>query len=179
MRKGIGHEIGKRRVPDHTKTAPRGVKTPQDAPRPRSWSQLGPKRGPKIDPKSIKIRTCEPPKTQDPPETPPRYQNGPQNGFQIVAKSTSKSIQNSFNTDAKCACKLFLRHRRHGPTLKKTLCHTPFLAYGILGRSPCHPAAAEGAKLGTITPPKLQKQPVKTLAHGELKHQAPKHLGSQ
>ena len=28
----------------------------------------------------------------------------------IVAKSTSKSIQNSFTTDAKCACKLFLRH---------------------------------------------------------------------
>jgi len=73
MRKGIGHEIGKRRVPDHTKTAPRGVKTPQDAPRPRSWSQLGPKRGPKIDPKSIKIRAWEPPRPktpQDPPKTP-------------------------------------------------------------------------------------------------------------
>ena len=146
MRKGIGHEIGKKRVPDHTRTAPRGVKTPQDAPRPRSWSQLGPKRGPKIDPKSIKIRACEPPRPKT-PRDPPRFQNGPQNGFQIVAKSTSKSIQNSFNTDAKCACKLFLRHRRHSPTLEKALCHAPFLAYGILGRSPCHPAAAEGAKL--------------------------------
>ena len=110
MRKGIGHEIGKRRVPDHTKTAPRGVKTPQDAPRPRSWSQLGPKRGPKIDPKSIKIRAWEPPRPKTPQDPPPRFQNGPQNGFQIVAKSTSKSIQNSFTTDAKCACKLFLRH---------------------------------------------------------------------
>ena len=106
MRKGIGHEIGKRRVPDHTKTAPRGVKTPQDAPRPRSWSQLGPKRGPKID----QNPSLGASKTQDPPRPSPRFQNGPQNGFQIVAKSTSKSIQNSFTTDAKCACKLFLRH---------------------------------------------------------------------
>ena len=36
------------------------------------------------------------------------------------------------------------------PTLEKTLCHAPFLAYGILGRSPCHPAAAEGAKLSRM-----------------------------
>merc|ERR1712023_627978 len=28
----------------------------------------------------------------------------------------------------------------HSPTLEKTLCHAPFLAYGVLGRSPCHPA---------------------------------------
>ena len=27
----------------------------------------------------------------------------------------------------------------HSPTQKKTLCHAPFLAYGVLGRSPCHP----------------------------------------
>ena len=106
MRKGIVHEIRKRRVPDHTKTAPRGVKTPQDAPRPRSWSKLGLKRGPKID----QNPSLGASKTQDPPNPPPRFQNGPQNGFQIVAKSTSKSIQNSFTTDAKCACKLFLRH---------------------------------------------------------------------
>ena len=38
----------------------------------------------------------------------------------------------------------------HSPTLEKTLCHAPFLAYGVLGRSPCHPAAAEGAKLSKI-----------------------------
>ena len=28
----------------------------------------------------------------------------------------------------------------HSPALEKTLCHAPFLAYGVLGRSPCHPA---------------------------------------
>ena len=28
----------------------------------------------------------------------------------------------------------------HSPTLEKTLCHAPFLAYGVLGRSPYHPA---------------------------------------
>ena len=111
-----------------------------------TWPQEGSQNRSKIDQNPI-LRA---PKTQDPPETPPRYQNGPQNGFQIVAKSTSKSIQNSFNTDAKCACKLFLRHRRHSPTLEKALCHAPFLAYGILGRSPCHPAAAEGAKLSKM-----------------------------
>ena len=25
------------------------------------------------------------------------------------------------------------------PTPEKTLCHAPFLAYSVLGRSPCHP----------------------------------------
>ena len=83
MRKGIGHEIGKRRVPDHTKTAPRGVKTPQDAPRPRSWSQLGPKRGPKIDPKSIKIRAWEPPR----PKTPQDPPQGKENDTKIEEKT--------------------------------------------------------------------------------------------
>ena len=39
----------------------------------------------------------------------------------------------------------------HSPTLEKALCHALFLAYGILGRSPCHPAAAEGAKLSRIS----------------------------
>ena len=39
------------------------------------------------------------------------------------------------------------KNRRHSPTLEKALCPAPFLAYGILWRSPCHPAAAEGAKL--------------------------------
>ena len=84
MRKGIGHEIGKRRVPDHTKTAPRGVKTPQDAPRPRSWSQLGPKRGPKIDPKSIKIRAWEPPRPKTPPGVP--------SGRKMTPKSKKKRL---------------------------------------------------------------------------------------
>ena len=28
----------------------------------------------------------------------------------------------------------------HSPTLEKTLCHAPFLAYGVLGRSLCHSA---------------------------------------
>ena len=42
------------------------------------------------------------------------------------------------------------KNRQHCPTLKKTLCRTPFLAYGILWRSPCHPAAAEGAKLSKM-----------------------------
>ena len=28
----------------------------------------------------------------------------------------------------------------HSPALEKTLCRAPFLAYGVLGRSPCHPA---------------------------------------
>ena len=28
----------------------------------------------------------------------------------------------------------------HSPTLEKTLRHAPFLAYDVLGRSPCHPA---------------------------------------
>ena len=84
MRKGIGHGIGKRRVPDHTKTAPRGVKTPQDAPRPRSWSQLGPKRGPKIDPKSIKIRAWEPPRPKTPPGVP--------SGRKMTPKSKKKRL---------------------------------------------------------------------------------------
>ena len=39
------------------------------------------------------------------------------------------------------------KNRQHSPTLEKALCRAPFLAYGILWRSPCHPAAAEGAKL--------------------------------
>ena len=65
----------KKRVQDRLETAPRGVKTLQDAPRPRSWSQLSPKRGPKINPKSIKIRAWEPPRPktpQDPPQGCPR-----------------------------------------------------------------------------------------------------------
>ena len=84
MRKGIGHEIGKKRVPDHTRTAPRGVKTPQDAPRPRSWSQLGPKRGPKIDPKSIKIRAWELPRPKTPPGVP--------SGRKMTPKSKKKRL---------------------------------------------------------------------------------------
>ena len=95
----------------------KGLKTAQRPPqdtqrRPKAsklgptWTQEGSQNRSKIDQNPI-LRA---PKTQDPPETPPRFQNGPQNGFQIVAKSTSKSIQNSFTTDAKCACKLFLRH---------------------------------------------------------------------
>ena len=83
MRKGIGHEIGEKKVPDHTKTAPRGVKMPQDAPRPRSWSQLGPKRGPKIDPKSIKIRAWEPPR----PKTPQDPPQGKENDTKIKEKT--------------------------------------------------------------------------------------------
>ena len=39
------------------------------------------------------------------------------------------------------------KNRQHSPTLQKALCPAPFLAYAILWRSPCHPAAAEGAKL--------------------------------
>ena len=39
---------------------------------------------------------------------------------------------------------------------KKTLCRTPFLAYGILWRSPCHPAAAEGAKLSRMRRGRVQ-----------------------
>ena len=88
MRKGIGHEIGKKRVPDHTRTAPRGVKTPQDAPRPRSWSQLGPKRGPKIDPKSIKIRACEPPR----PKTLPRPPQDSKMDPKMTPKSKKKRL---------------------------------------------------------------------------------------
>ena len=30
----------------------------------------------------------------------------------------------------------------HSPALEKTLCHAPFLVYGDLGRSPCHPASS-------------------------------------
>ena len=30
------------------------------------------------------------------------------------------------------------QHRRHSPTLEKALGHVPSLAYGVLGRSPCH-----------------------------------------
>ena len=71
-----------------------------------TWPQEGSQNRSKIDQNSSLGAS----KTQDPPRPPPRLQNGPQNGFQIVAKSTSKSIQNSFITDAKCACKLFLRH---------------------------------------------------------------------
>ena len=142
MRKRIGHEIGKK-----------GLQTTQGPPqevsrRPRTLQgfEVGANLAPRGVPKSIQNRSkSELASPQDPrPETPPRFQNGPQNGFQIVAKPTSKSIQNSFNTDAK---------RRHSPTLEKALCHAPFLAYGILGRSPCHPAAAEGAKLSKITWP--------------------------
>jgi hypothetical protein len=52
-------------------------------------------------------------------------------------------------------CVLFLAHfwcdhRRHSPTLEKTLRRARFFAYGILWRSPCHPAAAEGAKLSKM-----------------------------
>ena len=36
------------------------------------------------------------------------------------------------------------------PTLEKTLCRTEFLSHGILTRSLCHTAAAEGPKLSTI-----------------------------
>ena len=43
------------------------------------------------------------------------------------------------------------KNRQHSPTLEKALCRAPFLAYGILWRSPCHPAAAEGAKLSKIS----------------------------
>ena len=71
-----------------------------------TWPQEGSQNRSKID----QNPSLGASKTQDPPRPPPRFQNGPQNGFQIVAKSTSKSIQNSFTTDAKCACKLFLRH---------------------------------------------------------------------
>ena len=42
------------------------------------------------------------------------------------------------------------KNRQHSPTLEKALCRAPFLAYGILWRSPCHPAAAEGAKLSKM-----------------------------
>ena len=83
--------------------------------RPRTLQglEVGANLAPRGVPKSIQNRSkSELGSLQDPrtPRPPPRFQNGPQNGFQIVAKSTSKSIQNSFTTDAKCACKLFLRH---------------------------------------------------------------------
>ena len=42
------------------------------------------------------------------------------------------------------------KNRRHSPTLEKALCPAPFLVYGILRRSQCHTAAAEGAKLSKI-----------------------------
>ena len=149
MRKGSGHEIGKRRVHDDTKTAQEVSRRPRTL----QGLEVGANLAPRGVQKSIQHRSkSELGSLQDPrsPKTPPRFQYAPQNGAQIVAKSTSKSIQNSFTTDAKCACKLFLRHRRQSPTLEKALCHAPFLAYGILGRSPCHPAAAEGAKLSRI-----------------------------
>ena len=93
MRKGTGNEIGKKWVPDRTRTAPRGFKTRQDAPRPRSWSQLGPKRGPKIDLKSIKIRSCEPPR----PKTPPR----PPQDTKMDPKMGSKSLRNQLRNPFK------------------------------------------------------------------------------
>ena len=98
----------------------KGFQTTQGPPqevsrRPRTLQglEVGANLAPRGVPKSIQNRSkSELGSLQDPrpPKTPPRFQNGPQNGFQIVAKSTSKSIQNSFTTDAKCACKLFLRH---------------------------------------------------------------------
>ena len=38
-------------------------------------------------------------------------------------------------------------NQRQSPTLEKTLCYARILAYGILRREPCHPAAAKEAKL--------------------------------
>ena len=46
------------------------------------------------------------------------------------------------------------KNRRHSPTLEKTLCRTRFLAYAMLWRSPCHRAAAEGAKLSKFAAPR-------------------------
>ena len=92
MRKGTGNEIGKKWVPDRTRTAPRGFKTRQDAPRPRSWSQLGPKRGLKIDLKSIKIRSCEPPR----PKTPPRPPQDTKIDLKIGSKSLRNQLRNPF-----------------------------------------------------------------------------------
>ena len=80
--------------------------------RPRTLQglEVGANLAPRGVPKSIQNRSKSELGSLQDPRPPPRFQNGPQNGFQIVAKSTSKSIQNSFTTDAKCACKLFLRH---------------------------------------------------------------------
>ena len=80
--------------------------------RPRTLQglEVGANLAPRGVPKSIQNRSKSELGSLQNPRPPPRFQNGPQTGFQIVAKSTSKSIQNSFTTDAKCACKLFLRH---------------------------------------------------------------------
>ena len=49
--------------------------------------------------------------------------------------------------------KLIKKRRKNCLTkgLKKTLCHAEFLSHVILSRSQCHTAAAEGAKLSTIS----------------------------
>ena len=78
MRKGIGHGIGKKKVPDQTKTAPRGVKTPQDAPRSRSWRQLGPQEGSQNRSKIDENPSLGASKIQDPFKIPKLNQNDAQ-----------------------------------------------------------------------------------------------------
>ena len=46
----------------------------------------------------------------------------------------------SWNATIQCNAMQCNAMQWHSPTLEKTLCHAPFLAYGVLGRSPCHPA---------------------------------------
>ena len=83
--------------------------------RPRTLQglEVGANLAPRGVPKSIQNRSkSELGSLQDPrpPKTPPKIPKWTPKWIPIVAKSTSKSIQNSFTTDAKCACKLFLRH---------------------------------------------------------------------
>ena len=54
---------------------------------------------------------------------------------------------------------LFLLITMVMPALEKTLCHTELLSHGILTRLLCHTAAAEGAKLSTISTKVQEFQP--------------------
>ena len=43
----------------------------------------------------------------------------------------------SWNATIQCNAMQCNAMQWHSPTLEKTLCHAPFLAYDVLGRSPC------------------------------------------
>ena len=150
MRKRIGHEIGKK-----------GFQTTQGPPqevsrRPRTLQglEVGANLAPRGVPKSIQNRSkseLASPQDPRPPRDPPKISKWTPkwapNRCEINFEIHSKFIQH------RCEMRLqtlLEANRRHSPTLEKALCHAPFLAYGILGRSPCHPAAAEGAKLSKI-----------------------------
>jgi hypothetical protein len=139
----------------------KGFQTTQGPPqevsrRPRTLQglEVGANLAPRGVPKSIQNRSKselaspqDPRPSRDPPKipkwTPKWVPNRCEINFEIHLKFIQHRCEMRLQT-------LLEANRRHSPTLEKALCHAPFLAYGILGRSPCHPAAAEGAKLSKM-----------------------------